>query len=112
MKSEMRAKKRAEKGLGPDELPSSSEEEVDTVEAAKKRARIEMFNKMKDMDSVRRREFLRERARSQAATTKEDDVKEENMLLFFSIISKNEDYPVETITKLLIEKVKEFERVN
>ena len=71
-----------------------------------------MFNKMKDMDSVRRREFLRERARSQAATTKEDDVKEENMLLFFSIISKNEDYPVETITKLLIEKVKEFERVN
>lgn len=112
MKSEMRAQKRAERGLAPEENPSSSEEEVDTVEAAKKQARIALFNKLKDMDTVRRRDFLRERARAQAAMSREDDVKEENMLLFFSLISKNEDYPVETITKLLIDQVQQFEKVN
>ena len=55
------------------------------------------------MDTAERREFLRERARSQAAMSKEDDVKEDNMLVFFAQISKNENYPVETITKILIE---------
>ena len=111
-KSEMKAQKMAERGLRADEYESSEEEEPDTLEAAKKRARIALFGKLKDMDSVRRREFLQERACTQAATTTEDDAKEENMLLFFSLISKNEAYPVETINKLLIEQVKQFEVVN
>ena len=103
IKSELRAQKRAELGLELDDQISSSEDEIDSLEAAKKKARIALFTQLKDMDTAERREFLRERARSQAAMSKEDDVKEDNMLVFFAQISKNENYPVETITKILIE---------
>ena len=87
----------------------SEMEEKETLEERKKRERAELFNRLKDMEPNARRKILRQQAEIHANMDDDQILREELLHEFMSNINKNLDYPINTIQKLVLMKLKEFE---
>ena len=113
LKDQEKMRKRDIRGLASDEEVSSSDKSIEeTFEEKKDRVRRQKLNQLRQMKREDRQQALIQATTATLDLDPEEEQRQAKLEVFLNRVGRDEEYPVSTIQKLIVMKMKEYEDKN